>query len=111
MAGGQSRSGSSQLPPAQPVPQRRKQRWRPLQLGHTTQQLIYAEPLPLETSIQNPYWRLLWAQVALPVSFLVPGTEGRKQLIELRRSRDQASFDRFGGLTSFSEADRYGWIG
>ena len=32
---------------AQPVPQRRKQRWQHLQLQHTTQLLIYADPLPL----------------------------------------------------------------
>ena len=53
MEGDQSRSQCSQLPTAQPVPQRRKQRWQHLQLQHTTQLLIYPDPLPLASNIPS----------------------------------------------------------
>ena len=42
-----SRKDVVNFPTAQPVLQRRKQRGRHLQLQHTTQLLIYADPLPL----------------------------------------------------------------
>ena len=48
----QSRSGCSQIPPAQPAPQRRKQRGRRLQLQHTTQLLIYADQTSLNSSFK-----------------------------------------------------------
>ena len=43
-----SRKDVVNFPTAQPVSQRRKQRGRHLQLQHTTQLLIYADPLPFQ---------------------------------------------------------------
>ena len=76
MEGDQSRSGYSQLPTALPVLQRRKQRWQHLQLQHTTQLLIYADPLPLDTVLYSMSVATLggnfWDPMVVPQMFYLP---------------------------------------